>query len=89
MADSYGNFLKRRALAFLDIAKINCEKGYYDLVLFHIIGKNDTVRVLAEFIGGCGAGRIYTGLQPDGTVVPCVFLPIPVGNIRTKGFSYV
>ncbi|MCD6209170.1 MAG: HEPN domain-containing protein [Thermoproteales archaeon] len=36
MADNYGNFLKRRALAFLDIAKINCEKGYYDLVLFHV-----------------------------------------------------
>lgn len=36
MADNYGNFLKRRALAFLDIARINYEKGYYDLVLFHV-----------------------------------------------------
>lgn len=50
------------------------------------IGKNDAVRVLAEFIGGCGAGRIYAGLEPDGTVVPCVFLPIPVGNVRNREF---
>ncbi len=50
------------------------------------IGKNNAVRVLAEFIGGCGAGRIYAGLEPDGTVVPCVFLPIPVGNVRNRDF---
>ena len=50
------------------------------------IGKNDAVRTLAEFIGGCGAGRIYAGLEPDGTVVPCVFLPIPVGNVRNRDF---
>ncbi len=29
-------FLKRRALAFLDTARLNLEKGYYDLVLFHV-----------------------------------------------------
>ena len=53
------------------------------------IGSNSPVRVLAEFIGGCGAGRIYAGLQPDGTVVPCVFLPIPVGNVRRRDFKEI
>ncbi len=43
-------------------------------------------KTLAEFVGGCGAGRIYAGVQPDGAVVPCVFMPIPVGNIREKSF---
>jgi len=37
---------------------------------------------LAEFIGGCGAGRLYCGLEPNGDIVPCVFMPIRIGNIR-------
>ena len=53
------------------------------------IGENNAVRTLAEFIGGCGAGRIYAGIEPDGTVTPCVFLPLPVGNIRTKPFKEI
>jgi len=53
------------------------------------IGENNSVKTLAEFIGGCGAGRIYAGMEPDGTVVPCVFLPLPVGNVRTKPFKEI
>lgn len=45
---------------------------------------------LANFIGGCGAGRIYCALQPDGTITPCVFIPqLPLGNIREKSFSEI
>lgn len=39
-----------------------------------------------EFIGGCGAGRVYCAVEPDGTVTPCVFMPIPRGNIRSESF---
>jgi radical SAM protein with 4Fe4S-binding SPASM domain len=39
---------------------------------------------LTEFIGGCGAGRLYCGMEPNGDVEPCVFIPIKVGNIREK-----
>ncbi len=53
------------------------------------IGENNAVRTLAEFIGGCGAGRIYSGIEPDGTVVPCVFLPLPVGNVRLKPYKQI
>jgi len=53
------------------------------------IGENNAVKTLAEFIGGCGAGRIYAGIEPDGTVVPCVFLPLPVGNIRHRPFKEI
>jgi len=45
-----------------------------------------SIRVLGDFIGGCGAGRMYCAVQPNGTVTPCVFIPIPVGNIREKRF---
>lgn len=37
---------------------------------------------LAEFLGGCGAGRLYCGLEPNGDIIPCVFMPIKLGNIR-------
>lgn len=45
------------------------------------------LKVLAEFIGGCGAGRLYCALQPNGDVSPCVFMPdLVVGNIRQSAF---
>lgn len=44
---------------------------------------------LADFIGGCGAGRLYCSLSPQGDVHPCVFLPINVGNLKTQKFSDV
>jgi len=50
------------------------------------VGGDPIVKALAEFIGGCGAGRIYAGIQPDGALIPCVFMPIPVGNLREESF---
>jgi len=43
-------------------------------------------RLLAEFVGGCGAGRCYCAIEPNGDVLPCVFMPIRVGNVREKSF---
>jgi radical SAM protein with 4Fe4S-binding SPASM domain len=44
---------------------------------------------LADFIGGCGAGRLYCSLSPQGDVHPCVFLHINVGNLKIEKFSDV
>ena len=53
----------------------------------HFVVRGDpVVTAIAEFVGGCGAGRIYAAILPEGIVTPCVFLPIPVGNIREKPF---
>ncbi|MGC8969526.1 MAG: SPASM domain-containing protein, partial [Conexivisphaera sp.] len=30
--------------------------------------------------------RIYAGIQPNGDLIPCVFLPIKVGNLREEAF---
>jgi len=46
-------------------------------------GPGTATRVLARYIGGCGAGRCYLALQPNGDVTPCVFMSIKVGNVRT------
>jgi radical SAM protein with 4Fe4S-binding SPASM domain len=42
---------------------------------------------LSEFIGGCGAGRLYCGIEPNGDVQPCVFIPKKIGNIRKKSLK--
>ena len=42
---------------------------------------------LADFIGGCGAGRLYCSISPEGNVQPCVFLPLKVGNLKKEKFS--
>ncbi|NIQ05651.1 MAG: radical SAM protein [Candidatus Korarchaeota archaeon] len=36
---------------------------------------------VANFIGGCGAGRFYFALQPNGDVGPCVFIDKRLANI--------
>jgi radical SAM protein with 4Fe4S-binding SPASM domain len=42
---------------------------------------------LADFIGGCGAGRLYCSISPQGDVHPCVFFPVNVGNLKTEKFQ--
>ncbi|MEM2875361.1 MAG: radical SAM protein [Candidatus Bathyarchaeia archaeon] len=44
---------------------------------------------LADFLGGCGAGRLYCAIQPNGLVTPCVFMPIIVGDLRRQSFQDV
>jgi radical SAM protein with 4Fe4S-binding SPASM domain len=42
-------------------------------------------RVVAKYLGGCGAGRTYICIEPDGTITPCVYMPQRVlGNIRQR-----
>jgi len=46
-------------------------------------------RQLADFLGGCGAGRLYCAIQPNGLVTPCVFLPIVVGDLRKQSLKEI
>jgi len=48
---------------------------------------------LSEFIGGCGAGRFYLALEPNGDLYPCVFFPhdekTRLGNILKDDFEKI
>lgn len=41
------------------------------------------VENVANFLGGCGAGRLYVCLEPNGDIKPCVFLE--TGNETVRG----
>jgi len=46
--------------------------------------------VLARYIGGCGSGRCYCAVQPDGRITPCVYISGPsVSNAREKSFRQI
>ena len=73
-------------------ARVSCIlSNSREIVATHFYVKGDPViSSLAEYIGGCGAGRIYAALQPNGDVTPCVFIPsIVVGNVTKTQFEKI
>ena len=46
-------------------------------------------KYLGDFIGGCGAGRLYCGMEPNGDIEPCVFIPIIIGNVKRQGIREI
>jgi radical SAM protein with 4Fe4S-binding SPASM domain len=71
---------------FSRVCMMNSRTGVISLAHVGAAGFSDKVGLLAEYIGGCGAGRMYGAIQPNGIVTPCVFLPIPVGDLRSQSF---
>jgi len=51
------------------------------------------VENVANFLGGCGAGRLYCCLEPNGDIKPCVFFPTNkdtvLGNILKDNFEEI
>ncbi|MDH5753790.1 MAG: radical SAM protein [Candidatus Bathyarchaeota archaeon] len=51
------------------------------------------VENVANFLGGCGAGRLYCCLEPNGDIKPCVFFPTNtdtvLGNILKDDFEEI
>ena len=82
---------KKRKISLLSTAphysKVCIEKQAATLAMTHFdnsqITQDNPLSVLADFIGGCGTGRLYCALDYDGSITPCVFIPIKLGNIRT------
>lgn len=51
------------------------------------------VENVANFLGGCGAGRLYMAVEPNGDMKPCVFFPTNketvLGNVLKGNFEDV
>ncbi|MBC7130508.1 radical SAM protein [Candidatus Bathyarchaeota archaeon] len=51
------------------------------------------VENVANFLGGCGAGRLYCAIEPNGDIKPCVFFPTNndtvIGNILRDNFEEI
>ncbi|MGB9714599.1 MAG: radical SAM protein [Candidatus Bathyarchaeales archaeon] len=51
------------------------------------------IESVANFLGGCGAGRLYCCLEPNGDIKPCVFFPTNketvLGNILKDNFEEI
>ncbi len=78
--------INKRNISLLTTApqysRISISCGGLSLTHFDTIGpRSKNLVFLAEFVGGCGAGRLYCALQPNGDITPCVFIPIILGNI--------
>jgi len=56
------------------VKKLAVEKGEDFTVSAHYAAKKG-VEAVANFLGGCGAGRLYIALEPNGDIKPCVFFP--------------
>ena len=53
-------------------------------------GSGAKARVVAKYLGGCGAGRTYVCIEPNGNVTPCVYLPHRVmGNVRRRSVAEI
>ena len=68
------------------------EEGYYFTVSAHYAAKKGVENV-ANFLGGCGTGRLCVGFEPNGDVKPCVFFPTNentiIGNILEDDFEHI
>ncbi|MFW6117560.1 MAG: radical SAM protein [Thermoproteota archaeon] len=67
------------------------EQDHIIMPLAHMqsTGISRSAVALADFIGGCGAGRFYCAISPEGYLQPCVFLPINVGDLKLDNFEEI
>lgn len=76
-APQFGSYCKQRSSACIILAH------YADL-------RAQELGVIADIISGCGAGRAYASIQPDGKVTPCVYMPnLVVGDLRKQSFREI
>ncbi len=74
------------------VRRLAGEEGHKFTVSAHYAAKKG-IEAVANFLGGCGTGRLYAGLEPNGDIKPCVFFPTNkdtiLGNILEDDFEYI
>jgi radical SAM protein with 4Fe4S-binding SPASM domain len=76
---------------FSRVALLNEASSKKKIVPTHFYNPDfsDKLINLAEFIGGCGCGRFYCAIRPNGNIDPCVFFPYTIGNIIKDDFNTI
>ncbi|MCM8818907.1 MAG: radical SAM protein [Candidatus Omnitrophica bacterium] len=60
--------------------------GQHTVIGHFTSGNAKKLKNLVELIGGCGAGRAYIAIQPDGRITPCVYIPdVYIGSMKVNG----
>ena len=67
------------------------QMGSDSIIIAHYAdAKAKELGIIADIVGGCGAGRAYCALQPDGRITPCVYMPdLTTGNLKTDTFREI
>jgi radical SAM protein with 4Fe4S-binding SPASM domain len=53
-------------------------------------GPGKKTMVLSRYIGGCGTGRCYCAIQPNGIITPCVYIAgLKVGDLRRQTLAQI
>jgi len=59
-------------------------------VFHYTADSGNDISGIIEYAGGCGAGRVYAAVQPNGLVSPCVFMPdVIIGDLRKNGLKRI
>ncbi len=76
-APQFGRYCKQAGSKFVNISHYGC-------------ARSEELGAIVDVIGGCGVGRAYAVIQPDGRITPCVYMPdITVGNILEDSFQEI
>lgn len=72
--------------------QLSQQVGQKFMVEAHYAAKKG-VEDVANFLGGCGAGRLYCAIEPNGDIKPCVFFPTNentvLGNVLKDSFEEI
>jgi len=72
--------------------ELSAKHGDRFMVEAHYAAKKGVENV-ANFLGGCGSGRLYCCMEPNGDITPCVFFPANkqtvLGNILRDDFEEI
>ncbi|MFX1440125.1 MAG: radical SAM protein [Promethearchaeota archaeon] len=88
-APQLGRLARKAACSLCTPSSLNADNQVYPTHFFNA-RLPFQMKELSEFIGGCGAGRFYVAIEPNGDIYPCVFFPhipeVRIGNILEDDF---
>ena len=67
---------------YASVVKKIARENKHDFAVSAHYAAIEGVENVANFLGGCGAGRLYICLEPNGDIKPCVFFPTNKNTVQ-------